>query len=182
MLSASSKQKEVASRFTTFFSSLGIEASVRVDKKSVFVDVFDKRDERCLFMYSMRLLDDFRSVRFESFQVITPRIRVVFNGDQIELFVINPQLGKDLLSLMWKVKLPLSFQVNRILLRSLVLEPVRFFVFVRLSEKKYVDPLYLKFLETWVDEYIFTYRDDLDEKINATLDGLKSEALNSTVL
>jgi hypothetical protein len=182
MLSITSKQKEKANRLATFFTSLGIEANTRYEKKGIFVDVFDKRDERCLLMYTMRLLDDGNSLRFESFQVIAPKIRVVLSEGYIELFAFNPQIGRHLFSLMWKVKTPLIFQINYSILRSLVQEPTRFFLFVRLSDQKYIDPLYLKYFETCIGDCIFSQEEDLDSKIKASLDGLKSEDLNTTAL
>jgi hypothetical protein len=182
MVSPGRRQLKIANKLVKFFGLFGIEASVVNESDFVKVFVLDRRAEDRYSTYTLKVMDNGENVQVESFHVIYTRLHEVFNGETIEFFVYHPAMNKAMFSLSLKIKKPLILEVNKTLLTSLLENPAKFFFYLRIAEKKFLDTFFLKMFGEITEEGKFTLSEEDMSKINNFLEWSSKEDLNSTVL
>ncbi len=176
------RQRAVVSKLVRFFDRLGIEATSSQGKKETRLTVYDRRVENDFVAYTLTLFDDGTQIRVDSFQIITPKVQEVLNDRVVEVFVVNLDLNKVLFSLSWKLKTPLVLEVTYPTLKALVENPAKLFFNTKINDKTYVDPLFIKTFNEWVEEYTTPLTEGQDTMLKELITELSKQALNSTVL
>jgi hypothetical protein len=182
MTSKVSKQRDVASQLVKFFDKLGIEITQSQYKEETTVTVYDRRVENDFVAYTLTFLEDGSQLRVESFQIMTPKVQEVLSDGVAEVFVISLGLNKVLFSLSWKLKTPLVLEISYSTLKALVENPAKLFFNTKINDKSYVDPLFIKTFNNWVEEYTMPLTEEQDKMMRKLITELGKQDLNSTVL